>query len=128
MNATGAAAGGQDGGHRIQVLGGTAAAVIDLAGGPAYGGHDPRATQVLWPVRVRGRLLLAHTSDLRDESAPILLERELQPGAGRSADARCPGCVAKGDFGELGPDTVLVLQHQDGCRQFAGLMAKAGQR
>lgn len=128
MNATGAAAGGQDGGHRIQVLGGTAAAVIDLSGGPEYGGRDPRAKQVLYPLRVRGRLLLAHTADLRDESAPILVEREVRPGGGQAADARCARCVARGDFGELAPDTVLVLEHQDGCRWFAALMAKAGQR
>jgi hypothetical protein len=126
MTITHGAPGGQRPGQRIPVPGGTASAVIDLAGGPEYGGRDPRARQILMPLQVRGRLRVGHTLDLRDPDAPIWVEE--QPAArlsGQVADLRCPGCVSKIDIGEM-DGTLVVIEHQPGCRWLRGFLRRAG--
>jgi hypothetical protein len=128
MNATGAAAGGQDGGHRIPVAGGTASAVIDLAGEPdepRRGGHDPSVPQIMTTLAVRGKLLVGHTRSLSDESAPIDIEREAYPGA-RLVDLRCTACVARVDVGQLDGATLAVLGHEPGCEWLARMLRRAG--
>jgi hypothetical protein len=129
MTITHGAPGGQRPGQRIPVAGGTCTAVIDLAGGPdepPYGGHDIRAKQIFYPLRVRGRLRVGHTRSLSDENAPIWVEE--QPAArlsGQVADLRCPGCVSRCDIGEL-DGTLVVIEHQAGCRWLRGMLRRSG--
>jgi hypothetical protein len=115
----------QTGGPRIPVPGGTASAVIDLAG-PQMGGHDPSVPQVMTTLAVRGKLLVGHTASLADPDAPILIDptATAYPGA-RAADLRCPRCVAKVDVGELDGATLAVLGHEPGCRALAGMLRRA---
>ncbi len=108
--------------------GSSCAGIIDLAGGgePEYGGLDPRAKQILYPLKVRGKLRVGHTWSLSDEDAPIWVED--QPAAGLSGlavDLRCPQCVTKADVGEL-DGTLILLEHQPGCRWLRGMLRRAG--
>ena len=54
------------------------------------GGHDPGVPQIMIPLAVIGRLLVGHTADLRDESAPILIDPRatIRPGSSRTADLK----------------------------------------
>jgi hypothetical protein len=120
--------GGQQPGRRIPVAGGTASAVIDLAGGtPGRGGHDPGVPQIMTTLQVRGRLVVGHTRSLSDPDEPILIDpcATIYPGGG-TADLRCGQCVAKVDVGQLDGATLAVLGHEPGCRWLAGMLEQAG--
>ena len=94
---------------------------------PRRGGHDPAVPQIMIPLAVRGKLLVGHTADLRDESAPILIDQgaTVHPGGG-TADLRCRQCVARVDVGQLDGATLAVLGHEPGCEWLAGALAAAG--
>jgi hypothetical protein len=82
--------------------------------------------QFLTPFRVTGRLRIGHTWDLADQDEPVVIREadDVRPGA-RIAGGRCPGCVAKVTIGNLDDFTLLVLEHQTGCRWFTALLAEA---
>jgi len=83
------------------------------------------ATWRSWTAQVHGRLLLGHTAALADPAAPVLVTAVIEPGGAGTLDATCSGCSPAGQLGQLGPDTMLVLEHQHSCPWFAGLAARA---
>ena len=100
--------------------------VIDPGkGGPA----QPVRPVVLSPVRMRdGRFMVGHTRSFTDPDAPILIEEsEVRTGPGE-VDALCRTCAPRSQLGRLGADTLLLVEHQPGCRALRKLAAKAAQR
>ena len=60
---------------------------------PRRSGHDPSVPQIMITLAVHGKLLVGHTADLRDESAPILIDQA--PRCTRAAGQRsCGACGA----------------------------------
>jgi hypothetical protein len=121
-------------GERIVVEGGTAAAVIDLAGSteppPRRGGHDPFARQVFTRHQASGRLRIGHTADFADPGAPIIVREadDVLPGPDGTgfAEGRCRACIARPFLARGDEQTVLILQHQPGCPVLRQLLALAG--
>lgn len=88
---------------------------------------QPVRPVILSPVRVRGgRFMVGHTRSFTDPDAPVLVEEsEIRTGPG-DIDARCRSCVARSQLGPLGPDTMLLIQHEPGCSWLAELASRAG--
>jgi hypothetical protein len=107
-------------------LPGRIAGTIDLSGAEPPGPPPVIITR----HEVSGVVLLAHTRDFTDESAPILVDpRPIWPGPDgtAAADARCGSCTAAGPFIVPGEEqTLIVLQHRPGCRELAALAELAG--
>jgi hypothetical protein len=102
------------------VVTGTAARIIDFSNEP------PIPPVVMMPVRVRGRFMVGHTRSFDDPDAPVLVfEDEMRTGPGE-VDARCRSCNASSQLGPLGGDTLLLIEHETGCRTMAELARKAG--
>lgn len=111
-----------DPGRRLEVQ------VIDLAVPHPEGGFDPEAGLTLTTMRVTGRLMIGHTASLADPDAPILVrEADIAspPPSGLSwAEGRCPGCIARVSIHRDGQGTLMILEHQPGCRAFRRLLAE----
>jgi hypothetical protein len=105
--------------------------VIDLAVPHPEGGMNPEAGLVLTEMPVRGRFLIGHTASLADPDAPVIVRQAditSRPDSGLSAaKGRCPRCIAKTAIWRSDAETVLVLEHQAGCRAFRKLLRRAGQ-
>lgn len=102
--------------------------VLDFSNGPEppqRGGRDPDVPMVLYPVEVRGRLLVGHTRDLGDQTAPIYVDPAATVYPGQYADLRCEGCVTRADIARGYGEQMAVLEHQDGCPMFAAVLARA---
>jgi hypothetical protein len=102
----------------IDVEGGRCRAVIELAS-PA----EPVPQIILTPQRVRGRLLPGHTV-AGDPQAPVIVQEGdiRQPGDTRYADFRCKQCAARTSVGPLGPDTLMLIEHEPGCGAYKRLL------
>jgi hypothetical protein len=104
---------------RLEVEGGTASDVIDLASGP-----DP---QILAPFTVTGHLVIGHTASLADPDAPVIVRQGdvIAPDAAQTIDLRCARCTATLSLGPLDGHTLALLEHEDGCSWFRQLLAEA---
>jgi hypothetical protein len=115
-------------GSRVEVEGGTAARVIDLAVPHPLGGMDPEAPLTITEIAVTGTVATGHTSDLADPDAPILVREDsisAAPGGGALyAEGRCPGCIARTTILRSPGQALLVLEHEAGCAEFAALLAQ----
>jgi hypothetical protein len=113
--------------RRLEVEGGTAARVLDLANPHPGGGMDPEAPLVLTEWQVTGRVMTGHTASLDDPDAPVLIrEADISdyPGGALYVEGRCPGCIAKTAIFRDEGETLLVLEHRPSCRAFRELLSE----
>lgn len=102
--------------------------VIDLAKPHPEGGFDPEAGLVLSELAVTGTVATGHTLDLADPDAPILVREDsisaAPDGGALYVEGRCPRCIARTTILRSPGQTLLVLEHEAGCREFAALLAQ----
>jgi hypothetical protein len=104
--------------------------VIDLAVPHPEGGFDPEAGLVVSEWQVSGdRFMIGHTANLDDPDAPILVREAdiaTRPDSGMSyAEGRCTGCTTRSRIALGDGGTMLLLEHQAGCRWFRKLARRA---
>jgi hypothetical protein len=106
-------------------LGDRVACTIDLSAA-----DDPVPTVIISKHQVTGPVYLAHTRSFRDQAAPVLKDpRPLWPGPDGTVavDARCDTCRGAKAHIAVGEDeTLVILQHRQGCRELARLAALTG--
>ena len=108
-------------GLAVPVLGGRAGRVLEFSGG-----HDPEVPQILTRQRIRGRLVIGHTTDLDDPAAPVWTDgRSVYPGDEQVIEGRCPGCIARVVIGGMDGHTMMILEHRQGCTWLPELLAGA---
>lgn len=118
---------------RYAVTGGTAAAVIDLAGGPS-----PRLVIIDGPQRllvrdadVHGALHVVHSAPGLDAALIGPPLDPCPPRGGYLVDG-CTGCIPADvhleDLDHGGRVTGLVITHQPGCPELDRLLRKTGER
>jgi hypothetical protein len=120
----------QAGDNWIEAEGGHARSVIELAG---TGPEAEPPTFVTEHTVTGSRFLIGHTRDLADPGEPVIVrEADISspPASGLAyAEGRCPSCTARVTIGSIGDgDVLMVLEHQEGCRAFGRLLAKAAQQ
>jgi hypothetical protein len=107
---------------------------IDLSNGPhnrpRRGGRDPGVPRVFTQHQIRGVLRIGHTADFADPLAPIIIREadDVRPELGGMgyADGRCSSCVTHPHLAIGEDQTIMILEHEDGCPELERLLRLAG--